>query len=135
MAEITKEHAENIATKLGAKNESKKGSEHDEMVIYYEGCFVARFGIRRGSKKNSGHDHVQKNLNVTPRFAKELATCTKSDREYFEKVGVIKPPDSLAATPVLPDPKRPWERDWVAIQEAEAKGLPIPESGDEESGE
>jgi len=117
MAEITKEYAEKIATKLGAADESKPRSEHDEMVIYHEGRFVARFGIRRGSKKSAGHDHIQKNLNVPTRFAKELATCTKSRLEYLEQIGLITPkaaPSEEAAKPAL---KRPWEKDWLALQE------------------
>ncbi len=89
MAEITQEYAQRIADKLGAIDESKRGSAHDEMVVYHEGRFVARFGIRRGSSRDSGHDHVQKNLNVNTRFAKELATCTKSRLQYLEKIGVV----------------------------------------------
>jgi hypothetical protein len=118
MAEITKEHAESIATKLLAKDESKPRSEHDEMVVYHEGRFVARFGIRRGSKKNSGHDHVQKNLNVSTHFAKELATCTKSRLEYLEKIGIITPKFAQPEESAKPALERPWERDWLALQEA-----------------
>jgi hypothetical protein len=117
MAEITKEYAENIAHKLLAKDESKPRSEHDEMVVYHEGRFVARFGIRRGSKKSSGHDHVQKNLNVPTRFAKELATCTKSRLDYLEKIGLVKSNSPASPEePAKPALKRPWERDWQALQ-------------------
>jgi hypothetical protein len=118
MAEITKEYAENIAHKLLAKDESKPRSEHDEMVVYHEGRFVARFGIRRGSKRNSGHDHVQKNLNVSTRFAKELATCTKSRMEYFEKIGIVRSESQQPEETAKPTLGRPWEKDWLALQKA-----------------
>jgi hypothetical protein len=136
MVQITKEYAEKIAEKLGATDETKPGDEHDEKVIYFEGRFVARYGIRRGSKKNSGHDHVQKNLNVNMHFAKELATCTKSRLEYFEKIGVIRPVLSDGAAPQLsvsaPTP-RPWEKDWVAIQASENQESKGNESDDPDS--
>jgi hypothetical protein len=126
MPEITKEYAENIAHKLGAVDESKHGSEHDEMVVYHEGRYVARFGIRRGSKKNAGHDHVQKNLNVSTRFAKELATCTKSRLEYLEKIGLIPSNSSVSPEePSKPALKRPWERDWLALQSIEEPEPPV----------
>lgn len=132
MSEITKEHAERIATKLGAIDETKKGDEHDEMVIYHEGQYVASFGIRRGSKKDAGHGHVPKNLGVNTHFAKELAICTKSRLEYLEKVGIIKcPPPS--ETFVLPPPRH-WEKDWVKEQEAEAQKA-AEESAPDDDGE
>ena len=136
MAEITKEYAENIAHKLLAKDESKPRSEHDEMVVYHEGRFVARFGIRRGSKKNSGHDHVQKNLNVPTRFAKELATCTKSRLEFLEKIGLVALKSEQPEESAKPALERPWERDWLALQQTPTEAseeTPEPESPDHKS--
>jgi hypothetical protein len=118
MAATTKEDAEKIATKLGAKDETTKGDEHDEMVVYFEGKYWARFGISRGSKKESPHNHVHRNLNISPHFAKELAICTKSCREYFEKVGLVKPTEPTEANPLLEKPQYHWEKDWAAEQAA-----------------
>jgi hypothetical protein len=128
MAATTREDAEKIAKKLGAKDETTKGDEHDEMVVYFEGKYWARFGISRGSSKESPHNHVHRNLNISPHFAKELAVCTKSREQYFEKVGLIKPEPSKEQSAIEP-PKYHWEKDWLALQEAEAKkAISDPES-------
>jgi hypothetical protein len=74
---LTKDHAKAIAAKLGATEQSKKGSPHDIQKIYHDGKLVASFGIRRGSKRNAGHDHIPRDLHVGPHFCLELATCTK----------------------------------------------------------
>jgi hypothetical protein len=57
------------------------GGAHEIVAVYSGEKLVASFEIRRGSEKDKGHDHVQKELAVPTRFAKELALCTKS-REH-----------------------------------------------------
>jgi predicted glutamine amidotransferase len=84
---ITKEHALQIARKLHAIDESKPNSAHQKWCIYHNGKLVTHFGVRHGSSKDAGHDHVQKALNVSTHFALELAICTKSDDDYLRKIG------------------------------------------------
>jgi hypothetical protein len=89
--QITKELALKIAKKLEAVNESDPGDEHDTYAVYHNGILVVAFGIRRSSQKNMGHDHIPRELQVGPNFAKQLAQCTKSKREYLEKIGIAQP--------------------------------------------
>jgi hypothetical protein len=75
---LTKDHAKAIAAKLGATEKpGKKNSPHDIQLIYLGGKLIAHFGIRRGSRRDAGHDHIPKSLHVSPHFCLELATCTK----------------------------------------------------------
>jgi hypothetical protein len=83
---LTKDHARAIATKLGAHERGKKGSAHDIQKIYHEGKLIAHFGIRHGSKRNAGHDHIPKSLHVSPHFCMELATCTKYLNDWLLEV-------------------------------------------------
>lgn len=80
--QITKQMAEIIAVKLAATELHK--TEHDFQQVFHEGKLVATFGIRRGSKKDSGHDHIPNQLHCTTGFAKEIAKCTKWKKEYIE---------------------------------------------------
>jgi hypothetical protein len=121
MANITKEHAQVICKKLGAVDETSSGAAHERHCVYHGKILLGHIGIRHGSKRDQSHDHIPKDLNVSPRFALELATCTKSRDEYLEKVGVIQPPDSDASVRSLSSPQYPWQKDWVAIQAEEAK--------------
>lgn len=82
MALITKEHATQIARKLGAEIRSKRKA-HDLAVVYEGGIRVAQFGIRRGSKKNLGHDHLPFGLHLTTRKTLELAQCTLSRDDWI----------------------------------------------------
>ncbi len=91
--QITKELALRIARKLDAVNESDPSDEHDTFAIYHNEILVAAFGIRRSSQKNKGHDHIPKELQVGPNFAKQLAQCTKSKNDYLRKIGAIQPND------------------------------------------
>ena len=89
--QITKQLAKKIARKLKAV--TTPGSKHDFMVVEYKGCVVASFGIRRGSQKNEGHDHVPPALNVGPRFAKDLAQCPKRREDWIAEMiakGIIR---------------------------------------------
>jgi len=95
--QITKELAEKIAAKLGAVLLSGKRA-HDLMGVYHNDILITQFGIRRGSEKDKGHDHVQKDLKVSTRFAKELGICTKS-REHWVK--------EMQAKGIIPNDKKP----------------------------
>lgn len=91
---ITKELAEKIAAKLGAGEEPSSGA-HRLMGVYHEGVLVATFGIRRGSEKDKGHDHVPKELHMSPGFAKRFAQCSKTRQQWIEQMidkGLIDPP-------------------------------------------
>jgi hypothetical protein len=80
---LTKDHARAIAAKLGAIQQNKRGSPHDIQKIYFNGKLITYFGIRRGSGRDAGHDHMPKNLHVSPHFCLELATCTKSKSDWL----------------------------------------------------
>ncbi len=88
--QITKELALKIASKLEAVDESDPGDEHDTYAVYHNNVLVVAFGVRRSSQKNKRHDHIPKELQVGPNFAKQLAQCTKSKEDYFRKIGVIR---------------------------------------------
>ncbi len=82
MAVITKELAGQIAKKLKAK--IIKGSRrHDFAQVFHGGKLVASFGIRRGSKKNLGHDHIPDQIYVSTREAKLLGQCPLSRDEWI----------------------------------------------------
>lgn len=82
---LTKEDAEEIARKLGASIK-KKNRRHDLATIYYSGKLVAFFGIRRGSRKDAGHDHIPRSIYVSPHFCKELSRCTKYLADWLEEL-------------------------------------------------
>jgi hypothetical protein len=79
---ITRNHAEAIAKKLKAVY--RKASAHTIAEIYEDGMLIADFGIRRGSNKEQGHDHVQKDLHVTSRDAKLLAQCPLTREAWLD---------------------------------------------------
>ena len=79
---ITKELAEKIASKLGADVVKSDGA-HNIAFIYYNGVLIASFGIRRGSSKDLGHDHVTRDLHISPSQAKRLGQCPLSSDGYF----------------------------------------------------
>ena len=82
MAVITRELAEKIACKLKAKFVSKK--RHDFANIYQAGKLVAFFGIRRGSKKDEGHDFIASQIFVTTGQAKLIGQCPLSREDWIE---------------------------------------------------
>ena len=82
MAVITRELAERIARKLQAR--FKRGTKHDIAQIWVEGKLVASFGIRRGSKRDQGHDHVPQQLYVPTGKARLLGECPLSAEEWVE---------------------------------------------------
>jgi hypothetical protein len=82
MAQITREHAENIAGKLEAVIES--GRQHDLAKIYQDGKKIAQYGIRRGSKKDTPHSYLPEQLHVTKAQCLDLARCPLSRAEWIE---------------------------------------------------
>jgi hypothetical protein len=91
---ITKEHAERIATKLGATIET--GGNHDLAKIYHNKRLVAQSGIRRGSKKDMPHQYVPGQIHVSRKDCLLLAQCPMTRSEWVEKLkekGVIEEDD------------------------------------------
>ena len=125
MTTMTKGHAEAICKKLLSVDESAKGGAHDRHCVYHGKILLGHVGIRHGSNKDQPHNHIPKDLNVPFHFALELATCTKSRHDYLVKVGAIRSNDSDEVT--LPAPQYPWQKDWPAIQEEEAKARQLSE--------
>lgn len=83
MAVITKELAGKIARKLKAKLR-KQSRRHDIFAVYHEGKMVAQFGIRRGSKKNLGHDHIPEQIFVGTRDARLLGQCPLKREDWVK---------------------------------------------------
>lgn len=77
---LTKDHAVTIARKLGA-NITKRGP-HQIAVIYVEGIFIASFGIRHGSRRDAGHDHIPRDIFFPPNKCKRLAECSVTREEW-----------------------------------------------------
>ena len=93
MALLTKEHARAIAAKLGAEVRSKRKA-HDLAVIYEDGMRIAQFGIRRGSQKNLGHDHLPHGLHLSPRQCLDLARCPMTREQWIARLrekGLLPP--------------------------------------------
>jgi len=84
--QITKEHAKAIVNKLRAKKAPGKQKAHDLMLVIHEGRIIATISIRRGSQKDSGHDHIPRDLHVSPNFAKGLAQCPKSRADWIAEM-------------------------------------------------
>jgi hypothetical protein len=60
--------------------------------VYEKDKVVATFGLRRGSSKNLGHDHIPEALYIRPREAKLLGQCPLSRDEWvaiLAKKGLI----------------------------------------------
>ncbi len=89
---ITKELAIDIAKKLSAQKVSKKNRPHDDYVVYFQGRLVARFGIRRGSEKDAGHDHIPGAIHLGPHEARLFGQCDITYDAWVERmreIGII----------------------------------------------
>ncbi len=82
---ITKELALKIAKKLEATVGKQKGP-HDIWVVRHNGKMIANFGIRRGSNKELGHDHIPGAIFLHPRQALLLGQCPMSRQEWVEEM-------------------------------------------------
>lgn len=83
---ITGELAKRIVKKLKARVDKKAGSAHDMALVYEGDVLIASFGLRRGSEKDKGHDHIPPQIGVGPGFAKLLGQCPKSRDEWLAKI-------------------------------------------------
>jgi hypothetical protein len=81
---LTKDHAEAIAKKLNASFQD--GSKHPLAIIEYEGRRIGQFGIRRGSRRDQGHDHIPSSIHVRPRDALLLAQCPMSLEDWIKQM-------------------------------------------------
>jgi hypothetical protein len=91
MRQINKEMAGKIADKLGA-NVEKGARGHERAMIYEDGVLVASFGIRRGSNKEQGHDHIPGELYTSMSNTKLLARCPMSRQQWID---VLKSKDMV----------------------------------------
>jgi hypothetical protein len=78
---INKQLAQKIAGKLGAQIE--KSGAHQIAYIFHNNVLVAQFGIRHGSSKELGHDHVPSDIHLSPGKAKRLGQCPMSQAEWI----------------------------------------------------
>jgi hypothetical protein len=84
---LTKEHALKIKKKLKAKiSKGKKNRPHDLATIYYGDVLIASFGIRRGSNKHAGHDHIPASLHASPHTCLGLAQCPVSREDWLQSM-------------------------------------------------
>lgn len=81
---ITKEHAIQIARKLGAQLRPGRRKAHDLYAVYHEGRRIAQFGIRRGSEKDKGHGHIPSQVFLSPHNALRLALCSMSAEDWLQ---------------------------------------------------
>ena len=79
---LTKDHALFIAKKLNADIRAK--SAHDLAVITHNGKRIAQFGIRRGSNRNQGHNHIPNGVHMNAHDTLLLAQCTISAEQWLE---------------------------------------------------
>ena len=79
---ITRDLAKSIAKKLRARIEPGRKA-HDIALFFHEGKLIVQFGIRRGSSKDAGHDHVPEQLHLRPHQAKLLGQCPMSLEDYI----------------------------------------------------
>jgi len=77
---ITKDDAETIAKKLLATLD--EGGSHTKAVVRHQHRIIARFGIRRGSRRDAGHGHIPGMIHLGQPDTKKLASCTL-DREGY----------------------------------------------------
>jgi hypothetical protein len=83
---ITKELALRIVKKLGAQINERPNRPHDLASVFEGDKLVATFGIRHGSNKDQGHDHIPDKLYIRPREARLLGQCPLSRAEWVNIV-------------------------------------------------
>lgn len=82
---INKEHALKIKKKLKAKEQGNvKNRPHEPYAVYHDNVLIAEFGIRRGSNKELGHDHLPEHLYLKPSECLRLAQCSITRNEWLE---------------------------------------------------
>jgi len=83
MAIITRELAAVIAKKLEAEIKGRPGAAHDLARVYHQGKRIASFGIRRGARKDLGHDHIPGDLHIRPHQARLLGQCPMTREQWL----------------------------------------------------
>jgi hypothetical protein len=81
MSTLTAAEAEQIAAKLNATLENRRG--HKVAYVWWQGRIIATYGIRRSSGE-VGHDYIPRQLFITMREALNLARCPLSKEEFFK---------------------------------------------------
>jgi len=81
---LTKDDAEAIARKLRAV--IRPARRHDIAVVRDNDQTIVQFGIRRGSRRDQGHDHIPGQIHVTPREAVLLSQCPMSVEDWIERM-------------------------------------------------
>ena len=98
MSKLNKTHAETIARKLEATY--TEGREHTIAILYVGNIRVGQFGIRRGSKKDQGHDYIPKQIFFPAGQCLKLAQCTLNRPDWIKALqeqGIV--PKSPAKSP------------------------------------
>jgi hypothetical protein len=98
MAVITKELADKIVRKFNA--EVDRDGAHPIAYVYWNGELVASFGLRHGSSKAQGYDHIPKQIHLGPGKTKLFAQCNMSLQDWVDKMIVD---GRIAAPPDEPD--------------------------------
>ena len=81
---LNQQDAHAVARKLEAEIITRRKA-HDLALVYHQGLVVAKFGIRRG-RKDLGHDHIMADIHLSPREAKQLASCIISRDGWIERM-------------------------------------------------
>jgi hypothetical protein len=84
--ELTREHADKIVKKLKAQVEKGLRSGHDIATVYYKSEPVLSFGIRRASRKDTGHGHLTEDLFLSASQIKRLANCPMTYDEWVTRM-------------------------------------------------
>ena len=97
---VNKELAEKIVKKLGAKpsRSRRPGSPHELYDFEVGGVLVLTLSLRRGSNRESGHDHIPEELHLRPHNASKFGQCNITLKQYLEMLiqsGVYVPPDDI----------------------------------------
>ncbi len=87
--ELTREHADKIVRKLGAKLDTSR-SNHDLATFFHKGQAVIQFSLRRSSRKDTGHGHLTEDLKLTAFHVQRLANCPMSLDEFVTRLKDLK---------------------------------------------
>lgn len=82
MSKLNKAHAEAIARKLEAIY--KEGREHTLAILYVDNVRIGQFGIRRGSRKDQGHDYIPRQIFFPAGDCLRLAECTLNRPDWIK---------------------------------------------------
>lgn len=92
---ITREHADKIVQKLKA-DVVRARRAHDLAQVFYGGSLVVQFGLRRSSRKDTGHGHLPESLHLSHHQTLDLARCPLSYEDWvllMKEKGLIEGED------------------------------------------